>query len=879
MSQEFNHGGGHINTPDPERPSARRAPRPRLDTPDPVHAPAAPTSPAPEPAIWQVRQRVNPYYMGRERLLQQLHDDLQRHPICHLHGVSGSGTSQTALAYAYRARGGFNAVFWLDGKDALLFRFGLARHSDDLDLTNQGELGQQARVAALLEWMATHDRWLLIADGVVNTHVLDFLLPHCHRGRILLTGHVPLDHSSIHVVEQPPLEAPAASRFLEHRSSQPGAPGLDDLVERFAGITLPLYLAGAFCHTTSVPLETYEKNLTLEPENNALASQVGEIPTVQLAVGQSLRYLSDTCPPALELMALCAYLDSESIPLVALFDGSPFLPKRLSACVTQPQELDRTLSLLFHLGLLQFEQNSISVHYQIQEATRRLLGDAQGAAWLMTALRVVLEAFPIESEYTQPIPACSLLVPHALAVTRLSEKSDRLRENTGALLNHVGLYLHACEELEDAESCFRRAIAVAEALYGSSAHPTVAARLNSLGVVLQDQKRYEEARDCYQKAFDLCEAIYGPSRDAAMGPAHRSMLTMPSRNLCQVLRVMGDTAAAKAAYKDAIDTFMEVYCWNHSLVAKSMSELGELWHLDGDLVRAQQCFLKAIQAEENAEEQETGAVAHYTRNLAHCLLESENFEEARKFYEHALYCDREDFGPVHERVASDLQGLAKAHRARSRFDMAHACLDEVLTIRDSLAEGASAAKALVWRQKGRCYLDAHDYDDAVRCFEQAITIREEATGPSSAGLGPDFIYLGRGLGRMEMREEESEALLNALALHDAEPWLDEDELSALLGRLVRTFREQKSFARAAEYQKQVLDNHQVQLGNEDTRVAADAYGLGNLYVGTGDLEEADTYLQMAFDIYLKTRGPEDERTLRVSKKLDTVRSLSAQRIT
>lgn len=869
-------GGGHIDTPSPERPPRARRSRRRIDTPDPVHETPVPATPVPEPRYWHVRLRPNPYFMGQESVLERLQEALQAHPVCHLRGPIGTGTTQTALACAYATRSNYEAVFWVDGRNPVLYRLGLSRLADELSLSAREELPHLRRVALFLEWLQRHEGWLLVVDGLSDARMCDDLLRAGAHGRILLTGQIPLEGITPHVIEHAGLEATAALRIIRHRSGQRDEAALQALVEYFQGNTQALYLAAAFCHEAGTPVADYRARLDGSPDQPESEERTAQA-CINAAVTQSLRLISDRDPAALALIALCAFLDSDDIPLVTLYDGAPFLPKRLSACVTEPEALNDTLSLLFRLGLIQFEQNSITIHPQVQRATRQLLGKEQATAWLMTALRVVLEAFPVESEYTHPIPACSLLVRHALAVTHLSERAENLRESTGALLNQVGLYVHACEEYELARECFERAIAVAEALYGTNAHPTVAARTNSLGVVLQDQGNYAEARDCYKRAFALCEAIYGPARDAALGPAHRSMLTMPSRNLCQVLELMGDIPAAKAAYAETIEIFIEVYCWNHSVVAECLNGLGQLHHHQNEHAQAQACFLRAIQAEENAEEPVLGALAQYTRNLAHSLLETKHYEEAFKFYQHALLCDRDDFGPVHEAVASDLVGIARVHRARSRYVEAHQCLDEALAVWENLRPGPTLSKALLWRQKGRTYLDAYDDEDAIRCLKKALALTEAAAGPNSPTLGPDYLYLGRALGHLERLEEAEEVLLKAHQLQESTSWLEPDGLSALYGRLVRVYRAQENYFQAAVFQERVLQNNLIRFGEKDDRVGADAYALGNLYIALGEMEEAARFLDMADDIFTDSRGASDERTLRVRKKRDSVLERTAQR--
>ena len=57
------HGGGHIDTPFPEKSVVRRPTQAPLDTPDTNGPPAEATT---QPRIWLVKQRVNPYFCGRD---------------------------------------------------------------------------------------------------------------------------------------------------------------------------------------------------------------------------------------------------------------------------------------------------------------------------------------------------------------------------------------------------------------------------------------------------------------------------------------------------------------------------------------------------------------------------------------------------------------------------------------------------------------------------------------------------------------------------------------------------------------------------------------------------------------------------------------------
>lgn len=875
MDDEKRFEGGHIDTPLPSDPAAQhRTHSDPIDTPYPEGGIGArPQRPeVPEPRFWRLRQRANPYFMGRETLMIALHNAFQTHPVVHLRGPLGSGTTQTALAYAFRARPNFDGIFWVDGKDPTIARYDLARAGNRLDSSWQESPSLEHRIDAILAWMRTHLRWLLVIDGVESFSTIAGLIPEQPNGRILITGDQPLEGEH-HVLEHPVFNHQSACLFLAHRSQQEKDKPVSALVRLFGSATMPIFIAGACCHVAKMSLQDYQKRIKASLAKNDPPHDGTNLEhAMRAVVEQSLQHAATVDPAALELMALCAFFDTEDIALAMLCDGAPFLPKRLGACVSNPGTLNATLTLLHRLGLVQFEQNSLAIHREIQRATRELLGKDQKFAWTMTALRVVREAFPVESRYVPPIPACAMLLRHVFVVTAWSEQSDQLREGTGQLLNHVGLYLHACKELAAARSCFERSIRLAEAFHGPL-HPTVAARVNSLGVVLQDMGLYEEARTSYGRAFKICEAVYGPARDAAMGPAHRSMLTMPSRNLCQVLELMGDIPGAKAAYQEAVKVFIDVYCWNHSLVAEAMNGLGELFLKEKNYFVAKQYFEKAIQAEEHADEPELGNLGHFTRNLAQCCLDEHKFDEAMELYEQALQIDREDFGPKHRHVATDLIGMGKTCRTRSRFDEAHRYFDEALAVYNAISPAPNREKALIWRHKGRAHIDAQDYDEAVRCLSTALSVTRQAEGDGAPVMGPDYFYLGRALARLDRMPEAEQALRTALKLHQLKPYMDNDTLNALCTRLGKVLRDQGKIEQAIALFEHTMNQDRARYGNMHDLIGADAYNLGNLCIAASEYETALDYLNTALEVYQHTRGAEDARTQRVRQRIESIENL------
>lgn len=150
----------------------------------------APTTTEP---TWNVPFRRNPFFTGREDLLNQLHDNLTKNKAAVLtqaqaiSGLGGIGKTQTAVEYAYRHRSDYRFVLWINAatRDALIANF--VDLASLLHLPEEQEQDQQKIVATVKHWLTGHDRWLLIFDNADELGLAEDFIPPGGNGHLLLT--------------------------------------------------------------------------------------------------------------------------------------------------------------------------------------------------------------------------------------------------------------------------------------------------------------------------------------------------------------------------------------------------------------------------------------------------------------------------------------------------------------------------------------------------------------------------------------------------------------------------------------------------------------------------------------------------------------------
>ncbi|HJQ32012.1 MAG TPA: TIR domain-containing protein [Pyrinomonadaceae bacterium] len=144
------------------------------------------------PMLWNVPHQRNPYFIGREDLIGDLHADLNSGRAGSraqtVYGSGAVGKTQVAIEYAYRHAGEYDIVWWLRSEEPAVLAADYAGMYGKLgllpaDTNDQGYMNETVRRA-----LEARDRWLLVFDNAVRAEDLLDYVPRGGGGHVLVTS-------------------------------------------------------------------------------------------------------------------------------------------------------------------------------------------------------------------------------------------------------------------------------------------------------------------------------------------------------------------------------------------------------------------------------------------------------------------------------------------------------------------------------------------------------------------------------------------------------------------------------------------------------------------------------------------------------------------
>jgi tetratricopeptide (TPR) repeat protein len=557
----------------------------------------------PSPKIFTIPFARNPYFTGREDILNQLHNALNNNKTAALTqaiaGLGGIGKTQTAVEYAYRYQDDYQHIFWVRAEKSEELNSDLAALAHSLNLPEKDEQDQPRVIAAVQKWLATHTGWLLVLDNADDPAVVKESLPSSLKGHIILTTRAQILGRLAQRIEIEKMGLEEGARFLLHRAniiassdasldtlSSNALAKAKEIVQTLDGLPLALEQAAAYIEENECGLAGYlqryhtQRNFFFQYRGEFISEHPEPISTTWKLSFQKVEEANVT---AADVLRLCAFLAPDAIPEEIITKGADDLGPNLRPVASDPMKLDAAIKELRKYSLVKRDPAShmLNMHRLVQAVLKDEMSEDMQRQWAERAVRAVSSAFP-DGEY-ETWPECERLLPHAQVCAELIRKWEMDFDKAAYLLNQAAYYLNQRGQYVQVEPLIQRALAIYEKVLGPK-HPHVATCLNNLAMLYQDQGKYEQAEPLYQRALAIWEKVLEPE---------------------------------------------------HPDVAQSLNNLATLYKAQGQYGQAEPLYQRALAIEEKGLGPDHPNVAIVLENYADLLRETNREDEATKLLERA----------------------------------------------------------------------------------------------------------------------------------------------------------------------------------------------------------------------------------------------------
>ncbi|MFB7590424.1 tetratricopeptide repeat protein [Streptomyces sp. NPDC056169] len=429
-------------------------------------------------------------FVGRARELALLDEGSDLQVIC---GLGGIGKSTLAARWAAGRTADHAVVWWITAETPAELDAGLADLARAMQPGVVGVLPEDALRERALQWLATHDDWLLVLDNVSAPADLRPLLARVGNGRIVVTSRRASGWQDVgRAVVLDVLGPGEAAELFTGVCDADAADGLDALCAELGYLPLALKQAAAYCAEAGITPRAYLDLLAAYPaEMFAATAEGGEAGRTVARVWQvTLDRLRDT-PLAGRILGVLAWWAPEGIP------------RRLLDPLGTPLEVTEAVRRLHAHSMITLDGVEIGVHRVVQAVVRA--GDGgEGRVKAGELLVGVVHGEPPVEEIRANPRAWQSVVAQVEALARYTEPDDDTGEWV-TLFEWAGLVL-GMAAAERTVLLLTRALNGHVRLNGAEADRALGA-LRSLTVVIQSAYGYP---DLPEEFLAIHIHAYGP---------------------------------------------------------------------------------------------------------------------------------------------------------------------------------------------------------------------------------------------------------------------------------------------------------------------------------------------------------------------------------
>lgn len=642
-----------------------------------------------------VRYQANLYFVGRERELNQIHEELHQNPSAVLTqgrsrvvtALGGVGKTTLARQYIEKFWRCYPQIFWIDCRLGIETEF--ARVCDLLVPKQRASTNVVEKAQLALRALETRDDRLLVLDNADDEASIQSWIPQTGHCRTLITSRfanwsAAIKTIHLYVLEPGPARALLATRsgresFADFSAAEQG--DCERLAKELGYLPLALEQAAAYIQQqgTKFTFADYLRLYDTAAGELLAASVLGSTEYPDSVVTTWKATAAKLSPGARAILRLCAFLSSAPLPLSALIEGVEALRAEASVVAGSPVHtlsdaevwVRKQVAQLRAYSMIEGDGQSIALHPLVQTVGRLQLDEPSGVrrATLTLSLQWLNSIFVGDPTDVRTWPKLEPLAPHACTVISHADEAG-ISDPTCRLMNEVGRLFSTKAHFREAEPLTRRALVIAEQGYGPN-DATVAIHLSNLAMLLQATNRLEEAEPLMRRALFIDEQSYGLAHPRVADDLN---------NLAHLLLSTERLEEVEPLMRRALAIDEKTYGDWHPNVAMDLNNLAQLLHAKKRFDEAEPLMQRALMIDEHSYGEEHPEVARDLNNLAELLQATKRFGEAEPLTRRALSILEQSYGVDHPRVAMVLNNLARLLQATNRLDEAEPAMRRHLEI-------------------------------------------------------------------------------------------------------------------------------------------------------------------------------------------------------
>ncbi|MBE7384368.1 MAG: tetratricopeptide repeat protein [Leptolyngbya sp. SIO1E4] len=728
---------------------------------------------------WLVPYPRNPFFTGREDLLQQMYDTL----ICHqraaltqhkraaLKGLGGIGKTQTAVEYVYRYQSKYKHIFWVRAEQTEELLASYSNIAQALQLPGYDPTDRPAVVGLVKRWLEANERWLLVIDNADDLRAVRQYLPLRGAGHLLLTTRAQALGEIAQPLEVAKMGVDEGALFLLRRSkvlsedadlsaaSEADVGVARAIVAEMDGLPLALDQAGAYIEDQILSLEEYReyfqtKKAELLQERGGVSA---DHDSVTITFKLAFEKVADKNAAAADLLRVCAFLAPDEIPEEIFSAGDGLLGEALSVVAQSKLTLSKIIAKAARFSLISRnpQTKTLTIHRLVQEVLRAEMDEESQKQWASGVVEAIAKVFPSASKH-ENWPQCDRVAAHAQVAAQLMTDYGLASETAAQLLNNTGYYFNEQGRYEEAEPLYTQALEMNQQLLGKS-HPSIALNLNNLAGLYQAQGRYEEAEPLLTQALEM--------NQQQLGQSHPS-IALNLNNLAGLYKDQGRYEEAEPLLTQALEMRQQLLGKSHPQVALSLNNLALLYRDQGRYEEAEPLYTQALEMFQQLLGKSHPQVALSLNNLAGLYKDQGRYEEAEPLCIQALEMSQQLLGQSHPQVALSLNNLAMLYSDQGRYEAAEPLLNQALEMRQQLLGQRHPSVATSLNDLAALYKDQGRYGEAEPLYTQALEMFQQLLGKSHPSIASSLNNLAV-LYDAQGRYEEAEPLhLQALAIFE-----------------------------------------------------------------------------------------------------------------